>query len=167
MSACSRSAGLFRTNDGSETEPVWTFQAENWRKRVGVEPTDDRIACHPPVLKTGTITGPHALPRAHNQWPRTRFESVAHSFISLTGLSIKHTRGPVRYFGCDVTRRYGFRVLNPGNFCAASSFETAPVMITSSPGFQFAGVATLCLAVSCMESTTRSNSSKLRPVVIG
>ncbi len=34
----------------------------NWRKRVGVEPTGDRIACHPPVLKTGTITGPHALP---------------------------------------------------------------------------------------------------------
>src|SRR5215469_3618800 len=33
-----------------------------WRKRVGVEPTDDRSACHPPVLKTGTITGPHALP---------------------------------------------------------------------------------------------------------
>ena len=29
---------------------------------MGVEPTDDRIACHPPVLKTGTITGPHALP---------------------------------------------------------------------------------------------------------
>jgi hypothetical protein len=29
---------------------------------VGVEPTGDRIACHPPVLKTGTITGPHALP---------------------------------------------------------------------------------------------------------
>jgi len=35
---------------------------QNWRKRVGVEPTDDRSACHPPVLKTGTITGPHALP---------------------------------------------------------------------------------------------------------
>jgi len=33
-----------------------------WRKRVGVEPTGDRIACRPPVLKTGTITGPHALP---------------------------------------------------------------------------------------------------------
>ncbi len=31
---------------------------------MGVEPTGDRIACHPPVLKTGTITGPHALP-----WP--------------------------------------------------------------------------------------------------
>ena len=33
-----------------------------WRKRVGVEPTDDGSARHPPVLKTGTITGPHALP---------------------------------------------------------------------------------------------------------
>jgi len=41
-----------------------------WRKRVGVEPTGDRIACHPPVLKTGTITGPHALPQRHNQRPR-------------------------------------------------------------------------------------------------
>jgi hypothetical protein len=35
---------------------------ERWRKRVGVEPTGDGIARHPPVLKTGTITGPHALP---------------------------------------------------------------------------------------------------------
>ncbi len=33
-----------------------------WRKRVGVEPTGDRKTCRPPVLKTGTITGPHALP---------------------------------------------------------------------------------------------------------
>jgi hypothetical protein len=39
---------------------------EKWRKRVGVEPTGDRIACRPPVLKTGTITGPHALPHAKN-----------------------------------------------------------------------------------------------------
>ena len=29
---------------------------------MGVEPTGDGIARHPPVLKTGTITGPHALP---------------------------------------------------------------------------------------------------------
>jgi len=29
---------------------------------VGVEPTGDRKTCRPPVLKTGTITGPHALP---------------------------------------------------------------------------------------------------------
>src|SRR6266480_4237368 len=33
-----------------------------WRKRVGVEPTGDRKTCRPPVLKTGRITGPHALP---------------------------------------------------------------------------------------------------------
>jgi hypothetical protein len=34
----------------------------SWRKRVGVEPTGDRKTCRPPVLKTGMITGPHALP---------------------------------------------------------------------------------------------------------
>jgi hypothetical protein len=33
-----------------------------WRKRVGVEPTGDGVTRRPPVLKTGTITGPHALP---------------------------------------------------------------------------------------------------------
>ena len=32
-------------------------------------------------------------------------------------------------------------------------------MITSSPCFQLTGVATLCAAVSCIESTTRSTSS--------
>src|ERR1700691_890789 len=35
---------------------------DKWRKRVGVEPTGDRETCRPPVLKTGTITGPRALP---------------------------------------------------------------------------------------------------------
>ena len=35
---------------------------KNWRKRVGVEPTGDGVTRRPPVLKTGTITGPHALP---------------------------------------------------------------------------------------------------------
>ena len=49
----------------------------------------------------------------------------------------------------------------------AASSETEPAMITSSPCFQLTGVATLCLAVSSSESTTRSTSSKLRPVVIG
>ena len=44
---------------------------------------------------------------------------------------------------------------------------TEGTMITSSPFFQSAGVATLCLAVSCMESMTRRISSKLRPVVMG
>ena len=45
--------------------------------------------------------------------------------------------------------------------------ETEPAMITSSPGFQFTGVATFFDAVSCSESITRSTSSKLRPVLIG
>ena len=40
-------------------------------------------------------------------------------------------------------------------------------MMTSCPAFQFTGVATLCFAVSCIESSTRSTSSKLRPVLIG
>jgi hypothetical protein len=38
------------------------YLVENWRKRVGVEPTGDGVTRRPPVLKTGTITGPHALP---------------------------------------------------------------------------------------------------------
>jgi hypothetical protein len=39
--------------------------------------------------------------------------------------------------------------------------------MTSSPGRQFAGVATGCLVVSWIESTTRSISVKLRPVCMG
>jgi hypothetical protein len=34
---------------------------------VGVEPTGDGSARHPPVLKTGTITGPHALPAHYKE----------------------------------------------------------------------------------------------------
>ena len=34
---------------------------------MGVEPIGDRVTCRPPVLKTGTITGPHALPQIHNR----------------------------------------------------------------------------------------------------
>jgi len=40
-------------------------------------------------------------------------------------------------------------------------------MITSSPRFQFTGVATLCFAVSWQESRRRRTSSKFRPVLIG
>ena len=35
---------------------------DKWRKRVGVEPTVAAERRRPPVLKTGMITGPHALP---------------------------------------------------------------------------------------------------------
>ncbi len=53
------------------------------------------------------------------------------------------------YFGCGTIRIYGFFAVQPcGNFCFASSSETAGTMITSSPGFQFTGVATLCFAVN-------------------
>src|SRR6516225_1589467 len=51
----------------------------------------------------------------------------------------------------------------PGYSFVASSFETLPLMMTSWPGFQFTGVEIWCLAVSCMESSTRSTSSKLHP----
>ena len=55
----------------------------------------------------------------------------------------------LRYFGCGTIRRYGFGDFQPsGYFCFASSSVTAGRMITSSPCFQFTGVATLCLAVS-------------------
>ena len=54
-------------------------------------------------------------------------------------------------------RRYGFGDFQPpGYFCFASSSFTEPAMMTSSPCFQLAGVATLCLEVSCSESTVRN-----------
>ena len=44
---------------------------------MGVEPINDRITCHPPVLKTGTITGPHALP----------FQIKCHELIGISTLA--------------------------------------------------------------------------------
>ena len=64
-----------------------------------------------------------------------------------------------------VRRRYGFSAFQPcGNFALASSSVTAGTMMTSSPCFQFTGVATRWASVSCSESITRRISSKLRPV---
>src|SRR2546425_5665598 len=72
------------------------------------------------------------------------------------------------YFGCATVRRYGFSVLNPcGYFFLASSSDTDVGMMTSCPGFQFTGVATVCRAVNWQESSRRITSSKLRPVLIG
>jgi len=63
---------------------------------------------------------------------------------------------------------YGLGDFQPSGYVSfASSSETEPAMITSSPCCQFTGVETLCFAVSCNESITRRTSSKLRPVVIG
>src|ERR1700682_2532123 len=75
---------------------------------------------------------------------------------------------PFYGLGCGTIRIYGLGAFQPcGYVVFASSSDTDPAMITSSPGFQLTGVATLCFAVSCSESMTRSTSSKLRPVVIG
>src|SRR5262249_46782066 len=71
------------------------------------------------------------------------------------------------YFGWATVRRYGFSVLKPcGYFFLASSSDTEVGMMTSWPGFQFTGVATVCLAVSWQESSRRITSSKLRQVLI-
>ncbi len=57
--------------------------------------------------------------------------------------------GKTDYFGWGTTRKYGLIVFHPpGNRCFASSSDTDGTMITSSPFFQFTGVATLCSAVS-------------------
>src|SRR5580658_10565423 len=54
---------------------------EKWRKRVGVEPTGDGVTRRPPVLKTGMITGPHALPQ---EWPLiSRFSGPFHALFRL------------------------------------------------------------------------------------
>src|SRR5262249_41977780 len=51
--------------------------------------------------------------------------------------------------GCGTQPRYGRGPPQPFGYCFfASSSETEPAMITSSPGCQFTGVETLWLAVS-------------------
>ena len=51
--------------------------------------------------------------------------------------------GRAYLLGWGVTRRYGLRRLKPlGNFFSASSSDTAGTTMTSSPSFQFTGVAT-------------------------
>src|SRR5258708_17199008 len=71
------------------------------------------------------------------------------------------------YFGWGTILRYGLGDFQPpGYFCCASSFETDGRIITSSPAFQFTGVATLCFAVSCMESRPPNISSKFRPLLM-
>jgi hypothetical protein len=51
-----------RASFGERQQEKYAFGLIYWRKRVGVEPTDDTERCRPPVLKTGVITGLRALP---------------------------------------------------------------------------------------------------------
>src|SRR5271169_3870147 len=64
--------------------------AENkWRKRVGVEPTGDGVTRRPPVLKTGTITGPHALPECRaTTWAEARSLDTVLATSSLPDTSV-------------------------------------------------------------------------------
>jgi hypothetical protein len=79
--------------------------------------------------------------------------SDASDFSSASGAGSRASSDCTGYFGWGTIRRYGFGAFHPpGYFFLASSFETLPLMMTSSPGFQFTGVETGCLAVSCHES---------------
>lgn len=61
----------------------------------------------------------------------------------------RRRRARLAYRGWGTIRMYGFGAFQPpGYACLASASETAGTMMTSSPGFQFTGVATLCFAVS-------------------
>src|SRR5260370_1274815 len=57
---------------------------------------------------------------------------------------------------------YGLGASQSPNISFASSFETEPAMITSSPCFQFTGVATRGRAGSCSEAITRRTSAAVR-----
>src|SRR6478736_10198515 len=61
--------------------------------------------------------------------------------------SVAETHRP----GCGTTLMYGLGESHSPKISLASSSETEPAMITSSPCCQFTGVATLCCAVSCSE----------------
>lgn len=57
-------------------------------------------------------------------------------------------------------------VIRGKSFSASGDF-TLGCTITSSPGSQLIGVVTLCLSPVCSESTIRSTSAVLRPVLAG
>src|SRR5258708_11320487 len=124
--------------------------------------------------ETGGEPGTAELPCKQPDWQlritKTGRERAT-GFTAGAGPRLPGTRRwvpPGRYLGWATYRRYGFKVLKPcGYFSFASSSDTDVGMMTSSPGFQFTGVATVCFAFSCNESSRRSTSSKLRPALIG
>ena len=82
---------------------------------MGVEPTDDTERCRPPVLKTGRVTGPHALPCVILKEVRTRCENPASPRLA----SKERTRTWVTaaiYFGCGTIRMYGLGALQPPGY---------------------------------------------------
>src|ERR1700730_6550293 len=116
-------------------------------------PSSERVADRDP---TGFMTRRQPIPGLYCGRPLTG------------GSNLLPPVSPLAYRGWGTIRMYGFGDFQPpGYACLASASETAGTMMTSSPCFQFTGVATLCLAVSWQESRSRSTSSKLRPVLIG
>src|SRR5206468_3210362 len=119
-------------------------------------------------LNHDPFCGPDAM--TNRMAPTTNVESDGRPEPRRRGdCALREVRAsPNRYSGCGTILMYGFGAFHPdGYFSFASASETEPAMITSSPCFQFTGVATLCFAVSWSESITRRTSSKFRPVVIG
>ena len=72
-----------------------------------------------------------------------------------------------RFTHSFVKRKYGLISECPGKRREALAASIEGGMMTSSPGFQFAGVQMRFESLSCKESTTLRISLKLRPVEAG
>ncbi len=84
-----------------EQEDFIPLEEEDWRKRVRVERTGDGVTRRPPVLKTGAVTGLHALPRlllsivyGNTLYHRTHVGS--RSLTGLTKTQGRRTRAHIR-----------------------------------------------------------------------
>ena len=112
-----------------------------------------RVAPAARTLRRGrpaALAATHALHHADDLRLSRPFRRALHARLRERPDARRRPRCPNSgYLGCGTMRRYGFGDFQPpGYFCFASSSDTDGTMITSSPCFQFAGVATLCLAVS-------------------
>src|ERR1700732_490175 len=105
------------------------------------------LLCSRAAIRTqqGAVSG-----RAIESWPLGLYCRNAQGDLrTLSQFKLHRKLGDVQVRGCGTMRIYGFGAFQPCGYCfLASSSLTEPAMITSSPCFQFTGVATLCLAVS-------------------
>jgi hypothetical protein len=107
---------------------------------VGVEPTGDRIACRPPVLKTGTITGPHALPFfSFNNIQLIAKDLVPARVGVRTEAQTRAMRRP-RFPRCEcssrstpwlLVRKRSMSARTPGNTAAGNDETFGPVKLSS------------------------------------
>ena len=73
---------------------------------MGVEPTGDRKTCRPPVLKTGRITGPHALPYSIYQLTDGYQRFTAYLLHVCYSMDMRHQRGYVYHASGSFFVRY-------------------------------------------------------------